>query len=90
MELSALGNTFSRIAGSLNSEVRHWSLQFKRVFPGGTKKYHSSGELCVRQLSCISSNTMVSQNAFSWCYDLKIFGTVEAIVNALKSRFDGF
>ena len=45
---------------------------------------------CVLRNVDLASNTVVSQNAFSWCNDLlKIFGTVDAIVHALKSRFDG-
>jgi hypothetical protein len=38
----------------------------------------------------LTSNTVVSIHAFSYCRDLlRIFGTDEAIVNALRNRFNG-
>jgi hypothetical protein len=38
----------------------------------------------------LASNTVVAHDAFINCRDLlRIFGTVEAIVDALRNRFDG-
>jgi hypothetical protein len=48
------------------------------------------GSCCSLRNIALASNTVVNENAFINCLDLlRIFGTEEAIVNALRNRFDG-
>jgi hypothetical protein len=49
----------------------------------------SAGAFLLRNVA-LASNTVVDENAFIHCLDLRhIFGREEAIVNALRNRFDG-